>query len=264
MAYTDSLAENRDLPGLQELPARSPVSVLGVPFEPLAVDEAIARVREMLRSTRSHQIVIANAHTLNLAYENPAYREILRNAALVLRDGAGVEIAARLLGKKLSYNFIGTDFIPLMLGTLAVPRLRVFLFGAAAGVAATAGEALKRFTPAVEIVGTENGYVDFESVVEHVQSSQPDIVLVALGNPLQEQWIASNLSRLNARVAIGVGAFFDFLAGRVRRAPKWIRRMRLEWLYRLCLEPRRLWRRYLVGNAKFLLRVATVAWRERS
>lgn len=264
MTQTETLAEDRMLSTLEQQHRRKPVHVLGVPFAPLGVDEAIGRVREMLSNDTCQQVVIANAHTLNLAHENPGYRDVLRNASLVLRDGVGVEIASRLVGGRLSYNFVGTDFVPLMLGALAVPRVRVFLFGAASGVAAAAGEALRQLSPTVEIVGTENGYVDFERVVERVQSLRPDVLLVALGNPLQEQWIAENLPRLKARVAIGVGALFDFLAGRVPRAPRWIRKMHLEWLYRLYLEPRRLWRRYVLGNVKFLWRVACSARQVRS
>jgi exopolysaccharide biosynthesis WecB/TagA/CpsF family protein len=258
MAYAD----DHQLAGLEEPADRQAVRILGVPFAPLTVDEAISRARAMLQGG-SHQIVIANAHTLNLAYLDAAYLDVLRHASLVLRDGVGIEIASRLLRRRLRYNFVGTDFVPLLLRMVAAPRLRVFLFGAAPGVAVAAGDALKRSSPAIEIVGTENGYVDFDDVAERVQSSRPDILLVALGNPLQERWIAANLSRLDVRVAIGVGALFDFLAGRVPRAPQWIRTLRCEWLYRFCLEPGRLWRRYLIGNVQFLWRVTRAGRSQR-
>ncbi len=256
MTHLENLAERRTSAAPDALDQRTPVAVLGVPFEPLAAGEAIARIREMLARPQAQQVVIANAHTLNLAYEDPAYREALCRAALILRDGVGIELASRLLGKHLDYNFVGTDFVPLMLASLALPRVRVFLFGAAPGVAVAAGEALRRFSPSIVVVGCEDGYGDFETVVARLDKAGTDVLLVALGNPKQEEWIAANLARLNARVAIGVGALFDFLAGRVPRAPRWVRRMRFEWLYRLWLEPRRLWRRYLVGNARFLIRVA--------
>lgn len=257
MTYTNNLAESRVPTTVETSEIRTPVEVLGVPFEPLAAGEAIARIREMLASPSAHQVVIANTHTLNLAYEDSTYREVLRGADLVLRDGAGIELAARFLGKHLDYNFVGTDFVPLMLAALAPPRIRVFLFGAGPGVAAAAGETLQRFSPAIAVVGSADGYGDFDDVVTRLQVLRTDVLLVALGNPLQEQWIATNLPRLNAHLAIGVGALFDFLAGGVPRAPRWVRKMRFEWLYRLWLEPRRLWRRYLVGNVVFMWRVAT-------
>jgi exopolysaccharide biosynthesis WecB/TagA/CpsF family protein len=110
----------------------------------------------------------------------------------------------------------------------------------------------------VRIVGTEHGYGGADDVVARVREARPDLLLVALGNPRQEQWIAANLDRLNARVAIGVGALFDYLSGNVVRAPRWmLGSMRSEWIFRLLVEPRRLWRRYLLGNPKFLWRLVT-------
>jgi len=239
------------------------VDVLGVPFAALSPDEAIARIGAMVRGGGAHQLVLANAHTLNLAAADPAYRDVLRAASLVLRDGVGVAIAARLRGRSLAYNFVGTDFMPLLLARIADPQLRVFLFGAAPGVAAAAGEALRRVSPAIAIVGATDGYGDFDAAARQVQTSGADVLLVALGNPLQERWIAAHLAGLNVRLAVGVGALLDFLAGRVPRAPHWIRALRCEWLYRFCLEPGRLWQRYLVGNAQFLWRVARRAPTER-
>lgn len=232
------------------------VTLLDVPFARLAPAEAIARVRAMLRSDGRHHIVLANAHTLNCTAVDPAYRAVLQRAALVLRDGVGVELAAKLTGQRLEYNFVGTDFVPLLLAAVAAPRVRVFLYGGAAGVAPAAAEALQRFSPAIEIAGCDDGYGDPEVTVERILAAAPDVLLVARGNPLQETWIDANLARLNVRLAIGVGALFDFLAGRVVRAPRWIRRMRMEWAYRLWLEPGRLWRRYLVGNVVFMSRIA--------
>jgi len=243
--------------------AHEAVDVLGVPFAALSRDDAIARLRAMVRGTGAYRVVLANAHTLNLAARDAAYREILRTASLVLRDGVGVEIAARLRGRRLEHNFVGTDFVPLLFARIADPALRVFLFGAAPGVAAAAGAALAALSPAITIVGVADGYGDFDEVARRVQSSGADVLLVALGNPLQEQWIAEHLSQLNVRLAIGVGALLDFLAGRVARAPLWLRVLRCEWLYRFLGEPRRLWRRYLVGNAQFLWRAARTSRLER-
>jgi exopolysaccharide biosynthesis WecB/TagA/CpsF family protein len=259
MAYSDPTGVRPS----DEAPGHSVVRVLGVPFASLDLAEAIELVRTMLRGVGSHQIVIANAHTLNLAQQDPAYLGMLQHATLVLRDGVGVEIASRFLGKRLVYNFVGTDFVPLLLRTVANPRIRVFLYGAAPNVAVAAGEALTKLAPGIEIAGSADGYGVSEDVVRQVQSSQADVVLVALGNPLQEQWIAANLGRLNVRLAIGVGALFDFLGKRVPRAPQWMRQARLEWLFRLSREPGRLGRRYVIGNAQFLWRVVRTARSER-
>lgn len=238
-------------------PVRQPdeVSILGVSFQPLPPEQAVAAIRAMIASRGTHQVVLANAHTLNMAHQDPAYRQILQQASLRLRDGVGVELAAKLMGRRLPHNFVGTDFVPYLLSQLGSEGVRIFLYGAQPGVAAAAAEVLARGCPGTQIVGVEHGYVDTETVVRRVRGTAPDLLLVALGNPLQEEFIAAHLPRLNVRVAIGVGALFDFLAGRVRRAPEWVRRMRAEWIFRLCVEPGRLWRRYIMGNPKFIWRV---------
>jgi exopolysaccharide biosynthesis WecB/TagA/CpsF family protein len=232
------------------------VTILDVPFARLALPDAIARVRTMVTGDGRHHIVLANAHTLNCTAVDPEYRAVVQRATLVLRDGVGVELAAKLTGQRLEHNFVGTDFVPLLLAALATPSVRVFLYGGRAGVAPAAGDALKRFSPAIEVVGCEDGYGDPEAAVQRILAAAPEVLLVARGNPHQETWIDANLARLNVRVAIGVGALFDFLAGRVVRSPRWVRRMRMEWVYRLWLEPGRLWRRYLVGNVVFMSRIA--------
>ncbi len=231
------------------------VSILGVPFSALSHEQAVERICGMLKTAHSHHVVLANAHTLNLAYTDEKYRRVLQQASLVLRDGVGVELAALAAGQRLTSNFVGTDFVPYLLEHLAQPQVRAFLYGAAPGVAMQAGNALRDRCPAIQIAGVMHGYTDGAAVVGHVRTARPDVLLVALGNPLQEQWIAAHLCELNARVAIGVGGLFDYLAGGVWRAPQWVRRLRGEWVFRLCVEPRRLWRRYLTGNPQFLWRV---------
>jgi exopolysaccharide biosynthesis WecB/TagA/CpsF family protein len=239
------------------------VRVFGVPFTLCSFERAATRIGAMIRDGRSQYVVLANAHTLNLAYDDPAYRRVLRDAALVLRDGVGVELAVRLAGENGKHNFVGTDFVPHLLATLGEPELRVFLFGAEPGVAEAAGRALAARAPSVRVVGTAPGAGAFARVVQLVRAARPHVLLVALGNPLQERWIHDNLARLEVPVSIGVGALFDYLAGRVRRAPAWMLRLRAEWLFRLACEPRRLWRRYVMGNPRFVWRVLRNRRREQ-
>ncbi len=227
-------------------------TILGIPFRALDEAQAVARVRAMIASRRPHHIVIANAHTVNCACADPDYRAVLCRAALVLRDGAGVELASALCGRPLPHNFVGTDFVPRLVTALA--PVRVFLYGARPGIAAAAAAALQARAPQLAIAGTEHGYAEPATVVARIRAARPDVLLVALGNPLQERWIDRELAALDVPVVIGVGALFDFLAGRVPRAPRWLRALRAEWLFRLAIEPRRLWRRYLIGNARFLWR----------
>lgn len=239
------------------------VTVLGVPFTVCSFERAVDRIGYVFAAGRPQHLVLANAHTLNLAYEDPAYRRILQTASLVLRDGAGVELAMRLAGQRAHHNFVGTDFVPHLLAALGQAQLRVFLFGAEPGVAEAAGRALAAQAPNVRVVGTAPGRGAFARVVQLVRAARPHVLLVALGNPLQERWIHDNLTRLGVPVSIGVGALFDYLAGRVPRAPGWMQRLRAEWLFRLVVEPHRLWRRYLVGNPRFVWRVFRSRRREQ-
>jgi len=228
--------------------------VLGIPILLCSFEQAVARLRTMIRIRYPQHVVLANAHTLNLACEHAAYRSILRRSAMVLRDGVGVELAVRHRGLSPAHNFVGTDFVPAMLAALGPREVRVFLLGGRSGVAEAAGRVLESRSPHVRVVGTANGYGGRVVALEQVHAANPDVLLVGLGNPLQERWIDAHLTRLGVPVSIGVGALFDFLAGRVPRAPRWLLRLRGEWLFRLAVEPRRLWRRYVLGNPRFLWR----------
>jgi exopolysaccharide biosynthesis WecB/TagA/CpsF family protein len=235
------------------------VPIFGIPFRDFSRDDAIAHVRSLLCDGGSHHVVLANAHTLNAAAGDPDYRAILAGASLVLRDGVGVELASLVAGRRLVTNFVGTDFVPTLLGAVQDLEPRVALFGAAPGVAAAAAGRFRAWFPGLRIVAVEHGYGDAERAAERVRSAAAALLLVALGNPLQERWIARHLPSLAPCVAIGVGALFDYVAGRTRRAPRWVRDIRAEWIFRLVVEPRRLARRYLIGNPLFLWRVAAHA-----
>jgi exopolysaccharide biosynthesis WecB/TagA/CpsF family protein len=239
------------------------VPILGVPFTPCSFDEGVTRIRDMVASDRAHHVVLANAHTLNLTWKEPSYRRVLRDADLVLRDGVGVELAMRLAGADPRHNFVGTDFVPALLQHLGLAEVRVFLFGAESGVTESAACELATRAPAARVVGVVPGYGDLGRVVQLVRASRPHVLLAALGNPLQECWIDEHREQLGVPVSIGVGALFDYLAGRVPRAPRWMLRMRAEWLFRFLVEPRRLWRRYMMGNPRFVWRVLRSRGREQ-
>ena len=215
--------------------------------------EAVDLVRSAVLSHRSTDIAICNAHTALTALETPEYEAVLRSMTL-LNDGIGIEMAARWLsGRGFPANLNGTDFIPHLLDTIRVP-LRIYLLGAKEEQLQMAARHIKNSYPSHTVVGTRNGYFepeDIDGVCAAISAAQPDLLLVAMGNPRQEQFIVANREKIGATVTIGVGALLDFLSGTVLRAPDWVRALGLEWLFRLIQEPKRLFRRYVIGIPKF-------------
>lgn len=173
---------------------------------------------------------------------------------LLLNDGVALDIAALLRrGIRFPENLNGTDFTPAFLAALD-RNARVYLVGGQPGVARTAAEVLSRRYPHIEICGQMDGYsiwTDEAATIREINTARPDVLLVAFGNPLQEKWILRHRQALDAPLILAVGALFDFLAGTAPRAPRFIRRVRLEWAYRLAHEPRRLLRRYTIDTLKF-------------
>ena len=223
-----------------------------------------AAIDDLLTSKAKLRVSFVNAHCINMMQIDPHYRASLLTADRVLPDGLGVEIAARMNGKAVVANLNGTDFVPKLLCAAAARGQSVFLFGGRPDVARNAAEKLHHDIPNLRIVGTRDGYEgaqDTDAAIAAINASGADIVLVAMGVPMQDVWLARNASRLNARLTLGVGALFDFLAGRVARAPEILRKMRMEWVWRLAMEPRRMAQRYLIGNAAFLAREALQAVR---
>jgi alpha-1,3-mannosyltransferase len=238
-------------------PDRPSIRVIGrVRIAVLERDEAIARILASFRSGEPLLVGFCNAHTVNLAASDRQFAASL-GSFLMLNDGVGVDLASRILYEEpFPSNLVGTDLVPELLGA-AEPGLRLFLIGSADGVAARAGKALCRQFPAHAIVGTHHGFLssdEQEKLALAVRAARPDLILVGMGQPRQELWSLEHLADVPA-VTMCVGAFLEFAAGTIPRAPRWLRTARLEWLYRLALEPRRLARRYLVGNVEFMLRV---------
>jgi N-acetylglucosaminyldiphosphoundecaprenol N-acetyl-beta-D-mannosaminyltransferase len=173
-------------------------------------------------------------------------------------DGQPLVWASRLLGAPLPERISGADLVPLLMKRAAVHHWRVYLVGAGPGVAEMAAEKIRCL--GVDIAGTDSPLLssrldpsESTAVVEKIQRARPNLVLVAFGSPKQEQWMFQVQEQIRPAVSIGVGAALDFVAGRVKRAPRWMSRSGLEWLFRLSQEPRRLWRRYLVNDPRFLL-----------
>jgi exopolysaccharide biosynthesis WecB/TagA/CpsF family protein len=239
--------------------SRAPLEILGVPIARLDVDAALDEIERLYEKPEPQLVAYANAHTLNLAHSDRSYRDLLRGAGIVLGDGAGVMIAARLHRAPLPANLNGSDFNPRILQRAADRGWPAYLLGGQPGVADRAARRWQDAFPKLEIAGTADGFFPPErsaEVAASIRRAGAGLVMVAMGNPLQERWLEEHLAATGARLGAGVGAFFDFSAGVVPRAPAWMNRAGIEWVYRLYQEPRRMWRRYVLGNPLFLLRVA--------
>lgn len=228
--------------------------ILGVTVSALSQAEAIEAITDCVVTGRFTKVGFLNAHVANLVQADEAFRKTLEGF-LILPDGVGVDIASKaLFGERFPANLNGTDFVPQLLRGLPT-KIKVGLVGAEQDNAEAAADRLKRLAPLHDYIVFSHGFFtpDMEpGIIESIATSRPDILLVAMGVPRQEFWI-DRLTEDHATVAMGVGALFDFLSGAVPRAPRWMRTLRLEWLFRLIVEPSRLWRRYILGNPLFIL-----------
>lgn len=231
--------------------------ILGIEVASLSRNDAMALLSQLIASKTFAKISFLNAHNANIACTDREFSAALGHF-LVLADGIGVDIASRLLyGAPFPDNLNGTDFVPALLKTTARP-LSVALLGAKQANAEHAADRLAELAPQHRYSVIHDGYftsAEEPGIVAEIGALRPDILLVAMGVPRQELWIERNISAEHCTLPIAVGALLDFLSGSVPRAPMWMRKLRLEWLYRLMLEPGRLWRRYVVGNPLFLFRV---------
>jgi N-acetylglucosaminyldiphosphoundecaprenol N-acetyl-beta-D-mannosaminyltransferase len=209
----------------------------------------------------SRRVMYANAHVLNQTHMVPELRRILRTSDLVYCDGYGVRLAARLLDVESPHRMTGADWIWDLAALCEERDLSLYLLGSDHGIAARASEQLRAKHPALRIAGTHHGYFDPDSphgerVLEDIEATAPDIVLIGMGSPKQELWADAVADRSPSPVLWTVGALFDYVSGQVPRAPSWLADNGWEWIFRLAVEPRRMWKRYLLGNPAFLVRVA--------
>jgi N-acetylglucosaminyldiphosphoundecaprenol N-acetyl-beta-D-mannosaminyltransferase len=233
----------------------------GVDIVNTTMDEAVDWIVRRARSRISTQLCFVNPDCLNLAYSDADYRRVLSEADRVLPDGIGIHLACRIGGTSLIANVNGTDLFPRMCQGAAAEGLSIFMLGAGAGCAEAAARNMQAKFGRLKIAGTHSGYFEASgeaAMLDEINRSGADILLVGLGAPRQDAWIANNASRLLPAVKIGVGGLFDFYSDRISRAPQWMREIGMEWVWRLAMEPRRMWRRYVIGNPLFLFRV----WRE--
>jgi N-acetylglucosaminyldiphosphoundecaprenol N-acetyl-beta-D-mannosaminyltransferase len=240
---------------------RRRVNLLGLWVDRVTIEEALTAIQAFLHAARPHQIVTANLDFLRLGRQDAGFRALVNSADLVVADGMPLVWASHMHREPLPQRISGVDLIHACARIAATQGYRIFLLGAAPGVADEAAAALERLYPGLHIAGTYappftgDPAANDARALAAVRSVRPDILLVAFGAPRQEEWISNNKAALNIPVCMGVGGSLDMLAGRVRRAPRWMQHSGLEWLFRLLQEPRRLWKRYLVHDLPVFVRL---------
>jgi exopolysaccharide biosynthesis WecB/TagA/CpsF family protein len=243
------------------------VCVFDIPITICSFIEGVRLIEKIIRDITPQLVVLANANTLNLAHELKEYKKVLQSAALILRDGTGVGWAVKRKGIFPLHNFVGTDFVPDFCKYTCQKEYRLFLLGAKPGVAKVAANKLEKLAPGLIITGYHHGYFkknETYEIISRINNTRSDILLVAMGNPRQEIWIERYIDKIDVPVCIGVGALFDYLSGRVIRAPRWMLNAGMEWVFRLVVEPKRLWKRYLIGNTQFIIRFYRELWNKRN
>ncbi len=252
-------------------PDRNCVNSLGIPVDDLTLDAAVDRIERLARTRDGKARLVS---TLNVDFlvnslgtgfsraKHPELLEVLRNSDMVTADGFPILWLSRIVGKPLKQRVCGSDLVPALAERASEKNLSIFMLGGAEGVARNAADILKARNPGLNIAGTAAPFVQIagpglakciaedEALVDQINASGADILLLGLGNPKQELWFNRNRNRLKVPVSIGVGGTFEFITGGVRRAPHWVQRANLEWVYRIAQDPARLWRRYAKGIFK--------------
>ena len=232
------------------------LNILGVGFDCIDSEEALTQIENFIADGNPHQVVTANAEIIYQANRNEKMRNVINQAQMVTADGSGVVWASKQLGRPLRQRVTGIDLVNSICEQSARKGWKLYILGSAPGVAATAAVNIRQKFPGCNIVGTHHGYFNAKEekqIVAELLQLQPDVLFVALGAPKQEYWIAEHMAQLQIPVSMGIGGSMDVLSGNVKRAPRWMQKMSLEWLYRLLIQPTRFKR--VLALPKFMLAV---------
>lgn len=222
----------------------------------LTMSETLDKVSNIIDRGVPTQHVVLNASKINLMRYDEKLTEIVNSCEVINADGASILWAAKRNNKNLKERVTGIDLFENLLPISEQCGYRIFLFGAKEEVVTTVKEKIQKMYPKINIVGHRNGYFnenESSDIVQEIASKKPDILFVAFSSPMKEYWISEHLQMLNVPFVMGVGGSFDVLAGKTNRAPKWMQKTGLEWFYRFIQEPKRMWKRYIIGNLKFVI-----------
>jgi N-acetylglucosaminyldiphosphoundecaprenol N-acetyl-beta-D-mannosaminyltransferase len=237
------------------------INVLGVGISALNMDLASRFLLDAVRQKRKGYICITNVHAVMEGYDDPAVKAALNGAMLCTPDGMPMVWLGRWAGKKEMRRVYGPDLMLRLCEDSCKESFRHFFYGGANGAAEELAAKLKQRFPALVVARTYEppfrplNEAEEREVIDKVRATRPDFLWVGLSTPKQDKFMAAYSSKLDATVMLGVGAAFDFHSGRIRQAPAWLQRLGMEWFFRLCMEPRRLWKRYLKHNPRFVYHV---------
>jgi len=243
-------------------PISDTINLEGIEIARLSLDDLLDAAAAAASGKRPGGAVFmyANIHTMNLAKKSRAYHDMLAAADLVYCDGVGVVLGAAVAGISIPGRLTAADFIFDLARRFTGERRSIFVLGGELGVAERAVEVLRSECPELQVAGTHHGYFkregsENEAVLDMIARNRPDCLFVGMGSPAQEEWALSHRDRLGTPLVWCVGAAFDFVAGKVSRAPSWMQKIHLEWFHRFLMEPRRMFYRYAIGNPSFLFRM---------
>ncbi|HWE32762.1 MAG TPA: WecB/TagA/CpsF family glycosyltransferase [Solirubrobacteraceae bacterium] len=249
-------------------PALRPSSpIFDIPIDLAQPAELLRTISGWASDARTRRVMYVNAHVVNQSRATPGLGDALRKADLVYCDGYGVRLAARVLNMPVPHRMTGADWIWGLATLCERFGQSIYLLGSEPPLAREAASRLRRWYPGLDVVGAHHGFFDLDSphnerVIEDINAHGPRIVLVGMGTPKQELWVDRYADQLGGAVTWTVGALFDYVSGHTPRAPRWLADNGLEWIFRLMIEPDRMWRRYLLGNPVFLSRVLSEARRQ--
>ena len=225
----------------------------------LTKEDVIYEIDKIISNNEKEKFYFVNADCFNKAYTDLEYKRILQSTKYILGDGSGVNYASKIVKTPIIDNVNGTDLLPMICDYAQKAKYKIFLLGAKPSIAEKMKENLHKTFPLLEIVGAHHGYFDWEKesnkIIKKINDSKAEILLVAFGAPFQEKWIDKYFPQINCNIQMGVGGLFDFFSGNIPRAPQWMRLLGIEWIFRLIQEPKRMWRRYILGNPLFLHRL---------
>jgi N-acetylglucosaminyldiphosphoundecaprenol N-acetyl-beta-D-mannosaminyltransferase len=235
------------------------VSFLGITIHNISLQDALSEIEQFIEKNNKGLVITPNAHHIYIIHKDKEFKRLYREADLILSDSVPLVWASKLLGNPVKERVPGSDIFPNFCKVASQKKYKIFLLGSAPGIAQKAASILENQNPGLSIVNTYSPPIGFENdprenekIFKLISQAEPDVLFVGLGSPKGEKWSWIHKNEINSSVIICVGAAFDFIAGKTKRAPRWMQKLGLEWFHRFVKEPRRLWKRYLFGNTYFI------------